>query len=115
MSNKLYFLISALIGIVTGFVTIYSIFQHSWTSIFLWVGVGLIVIYLSKSRKVGIWGAAIYSFITISSWLLTGFKGTPDKLPQLFLIILIASTLCALAGALGAYLFYLLFRRSSDK
>ena len=114
MNNKLYFFISALVGIVTGYITIHSIFEHSWTSIFLWVGVGLIVIYISKSRKTAIWATIIYSFLTIASWLLSGFQGTTDKLPQLFAIIFIASSLCAAAGALGAYIFYLIFRRKKQ-
>lgn len=115
MSNKLYLSISALVGIVCGFITSHTFFSHSWTSIFLWVGVGIPVIYFSRNRRSGIYAATIYGFLTIAVWLITGFNGTSDKILQLSMIILIASSLCAAIGALGAVIFYKLFRRDSGK
>ena len=112
MSDRLFIFIAALAGVVCGFVTIHSPLAHSWTSIIFWVVVGLVIIYFSPNRRTAIYAGAIFGFLDIASWLLSGFQGTFAQLPGILTIMVIASTLCATVGALGAVLFYWLFRRT---
>src|SRR5579872_6385105 len=112
MSNRLYLFIAAFVGIVTGFVTIHSFFAHSWTSIFLWVGVGLVILYFSCGRTNGIWAGAIYGFLTIATWLISGFQGATNQISGIASIIAIAAPFGAVSGAVGALIFYWIFRKA---
>jgi len=112
MSNRLYIFIAALVGVVSGFITIHSPMAHSWTSAIFWVIVGLGILYFSPNRRAAIYAGAVFGFLDIAAWLLSGFQGTTAQLPGILTILAIASTLCAAAGALGAVLFYWLFRRT---
>jgi len=112
MSNKLYILISALVGLICGFITIHSPMVHSWTSAIFWIVVGLIIIYFSRNRRTAMLAAAVYAFLDIASWLISGFHGTTAQIPGILSIMAIASPLCALSAVAGAYIFYWLFRRS---
>ena len=114
MSNRLYIFISALVGVICGFITIHSPLVHSWVSAIFWSVVGLTIIYFSSNRRTAIYAIAVYSFLDITSWLLSGFQGTTAQLPGIFKIIAIASPLCTVAGVLGAIIFYWLFRRKQN-
>jgi hypothetical protein len=114
MNNRLYIFISALVGVITGFVTIHSFLAHSWSSLILWIGVGLVILYFSPNRRTAIYAGAVFGFLDIAAWLLSGFQGTASQLTGIFSIMTIASPLCAAAGALGAVIFYWLFRRSKS-
>jgi len=61
MASRTYIVLSGLAGVVTGFFTIHSVFEHSWTSIFLWIVVGVVVLYLSPSR----WSALPWDVLII--------------------------------------------------
>jgi uncharacterized membrane protein len=112
MNNKLYIFISAFVGVISGFVTIHSPLAHSWTSAIFWVIVGFIVIYFSSNRRSAMIATAVFAFLDIASWLLSGFQGTTAQLPGIFSIILIAGSLCSGLAVLGAVLFYRIFRRT---
>jgi hypothetical protein len=112
MNNRLYIFISALVGVVSGFITIHSPMAHSWTSAIFWIVVGLIILYFSPNRCAAMYAGAAFGFLDIATWLLSGFQGTTAQVPGILTIMGIASTLCAAVGALGAVLFYWLFRRT---
>ncbi len=112
MNNRLYICISALVGIVTGFFTIHSFLAHSWMSIFLWIGMGLVILYFARSRSNAVWAGAIYGFLTIATWLITGFQGGTSQLSGIGAIIAIAAPIGAISGAIGAFIFNWIFRRS---
>jgi hypothetical protein len=111
MNNRLYFLISALVGLACGFITIHSFLEHSWTSMILWVAAGLILLYVSPSRRSALYGGAVFGFVDIASWLLSGFEGAPDQLKGFLILAFGLSVLGAACGAAGALLFYKLFRK----
>ena len=114
MSNRLYIFVAALVGVVSGFITIHSALAHSWTSAIFWVLVGIIVLYFSPNRRAAIYAGAVFGFVDIAAWLFTGFQGTAAQLPGILTIMIIASPLCAAAGAFGAVLFYWLFRKTEQ-
>jgi hypothetical protein len=102
-----------MVGITVGFITTYSIFSHSWTSIIFWAAVGLLFFSFSPNRRATIYAGAIYGFTTITVWLASGFQGASSQKPHFLLVILIASTIGGLAAAGGGFLFGLVFRKKS--
>lgn len=111
MSNVFYIWLSGLVGILTGFVTIHSPLAHSWTSMIFWVIVGLIILYFSNERRIATYAGADFGFLTIFTWLFSGFQGASNQLPGFLTLTLILSIIGALCGVLGSYAFYALFRR----
>ena len=111
MSNRLYIFISALVGIICGFITIHSPMAHSWTSAIFWIVVGLIIIHFSNNRRTAMLAAGVFAFLDIATWLFSGFQGTTAQLPGILSITVIAAPLCAAAAVAGAYVFYWIFRR----
>ncbi len=112
MSDRMYLFLAVLAGLITGFFTIHSIFEHSWTSIFLWIAVGLTVVYFSPNRRAAIWAGALFGFFDIATWLMTGFQGESSQLTGIISLSVLFGALGAACGALGAIIFYWLFRRS---
>jgi hypothetical protein len=111
MSDRLYIFTAALVGVISGFVTIHSPLAHSWTSAIFWIVIGLIIIYFSSNRRTAMLAAGVFAFLDIAAWLFSGFQGTTAQLPGILSITLIAGTLCTLAAVAGAYIFYWFFRR----
>ena len=111
MSSRLYILLSALVGIATGFVTIHSFFEHSWTSMILWVALGLVVVYFSKDRKSAMYAGASFGFCTIFFWLIAGFGGSLSQVRGFALLLILLSIFGALCGSVGALLFFRFLRR----
>lgn len=106
MSMRLHIFLAGFIGIVTGFFTIHSLLAHSSLSIFLWIAVGLGIIFFSSDRKTVICTGAIFGFFNIVSWLVTGFQGESHQLGEFLLLTLVLSILGAVLGGLGGYAFY---------
>jgi hypothetical protein len=111
MSNRLYIVICALVGVICGFATIHSPLAHSWTSMIFWVVVGLTILYFNPNRRTAVYAGATFGFLDIASWLFSGFQGNTVQLQSFILAILVASIIGAASGALGAVLFYWLFRQ----
>lgn len=111
MMTAPFMLLSALAGIATGFITIHSPLTSSWLSIFLWIAVGLVVLYFSPNRKAAVYGGTAFGFFTIASWLISGFQGTTDKIGSFLVLTLVLSAVGAACGLVGAYLFSKFFRK----
>jgi len=112
MSDRLYIFISALVGLVCGFITIHSPLAHSWMSAVFWSVVGLIIIYFSRNCWTAMPAVGVFAFLDIASWLFSGFQGTTAQLTGILSITLIAAPLCTVAAVGGAFIFYWLFRRA---
>src|SRR6185437_6792698 len=110
MSNKLYIFLAALVGALCGFLTIHSFLAHSWTSIIFWIVIGLIVVYFSSNRKAALYAGASFGFFNIATWLISGFQGAADQIRGFMVLTVGLSIAGVVCGALGALLFYWLFR-----
>jgi hypothetical protein len=115
MAPKRYILIAAVVGILCGLITAFTFFNHSWNSIFLWGGSALLVTYFSPDKKSAAIGGAFFGFLTIATWIAVAFRGTPDKIPQLIMLICISGAIAAIAGAIGSFIFYLLLDKFKFK
>lgn len=62
MSARAYGILSAAVGIVTGYVTIHSPLRASWHSIFPWIVVGLLLLYCARDRKIAVVSGAVFGF-----------------------------------------------------
>jgi hypothetical protein len=111
MTPKLYVLLSALLGVITGFITIHSPLAASWLSIFLWIAVGIAVVFFSSDRKTALYAGATFGFFDIASWLLSGFQGTADKIGSFHILTLALSALGAVCGLMGSYIFAKIFKK----
>ena len=105
MSRNLFIGLSALTGIVTGFLTIHSPLTHSWLSIFVWILVGLVIVYFAPDRKTAMYAASLFGFFDIASWLISGFQGARSAIGGFAMLVLILSVLGAVCGLGGAYIF----------
>jgi hypothetical protein len=108
MPIRLYILLSVLIGIVCGFISSHT--NLGWLNLIVWVLVGLAIIYVSSTRRDALYAGSLFGFITIASWLFTGFQGAPDKFIGFAVLSLGLSILGAACGSVGALVFYRLFR-----
>jgi hypothetical protein len=115
MAPKRYILITVTAGILCGLITAFTFFNHSWSSIFLWGCSALLVTYFSPDKKSAAIGGAFFGFLTIATWIAAAFRGTPDKIPQLMILIAISGAIAAIAGAIGSFIFYLLLDKFRHK
>jgi len=111
MSPGIFVVVAGLLGIITGFVTIHSPLAHSSLSILLWVIVGIAVVAFSPRFKTALYAGAVFGFFDIASWLISGFQGTPDKLPAFMVVTLLFSILGAVCGLAGGYVLAKLFKK----
>jgi hypothetical protein len=110
MTSKLFVSLSAVVGVVTGFVTIHSPLASSWLSIFLWIVVGIAIVFFSTNRRTALWAGATFGFFNIASWLISGFRGASDKIGGFLVLTLLFSLLGAMCGLLGGYIFSNFFK-----
>ncbi len=98
MKFKLSKISSAFVGIVFGVLANYSILLGSWLNLIIWAIVGLLIgLFIEDKRFVngaGIW----YGFFLVISFLISGFKGTPDKILGFALLSLALGILGAFCG-----------------
>ena len=109
MNARLYALLAALLGIATGFITIHSFFAHSWTSMILWVAVGIAVVYRTPNLKAAMYAGAAFGFFDILLWLAFGFQGASNQVRGFTILALVLSIVGSICGAVGAFLYYRLF------
>ncbi len=112
MTLKSFTILSALVGVITGFFTIHSPLINSWLSIFFWIVVGLGILYSSLNRTTALYAGATFGFFTIASWLISGFKGAQDKIGSFLMLTLVFSILGSVCGLIGAFVFAKLFKKA---
>ena len=105
MTERLYILMSAFVGILTGIFTIYSIFHYSSWSMLLWVVLGIAVLFFSPSRRAALYAGSSFGFLTICSWLASGYGGSSDSIPGFLVMLLIFSILGGICGGVGALMY----------
>lgn len=100
---KKHSLLIILVGLIVGFVSAHSIFEHSYTAIFFWGAVGLITGTLISSDKVKNIGL-LYGFFLMASFLLFGYQGTRGNLPKFIILALVFSIISSLCGWLSVFM-----------
>jgi hypothetical protein len=97
-------IISAIIGIILGFVSTKTFFAHSWLALVPWGIAGVLVGFIPKQQKQRLLAGALYGFFLCLTFLLAGFQGDRAKLPSFALLALLLSFVGALCGVALAYI-----------
>ena len=88
---------SLIIGILVGFLSAHSVFEHSYTAILFWGSVGLAIGWFTPVAKIRNCGLA-YGFFLMLSFLIFGFQGDKSRFVSFGLLSLVLSLVSALAG-----------------
>lgn len=92
--------ISAIIGLLLGFISSKTFLIHSWLALVPWGLVGIGVGFIAKEKKHRLWSGALYGFFLCVSFLVGGFQGkSVGGLVVLTLAIGAAGALCGLVLA----------------
>ena len=89
---------SALLGIVFGVLTNYSILSGSWMNLGVWAVIGLLIGLFIEDKKFVMWSGLYYGFFVTISFLISGFEGTSDKLIGFIFLSLVLGLIGALCG-----------------
>jgi hypothetical protein len=98
MKTKLSIITSILLGVIFGALSNYSILRGSWHNIIVWGIVGILIGLFIYNKKYIKQAGLLYGFSLAVTFLISGFKGTSDKLPGFILMVIVFAILSALCG-----------------
>ena len=98
MKRKLSLISSALVGIIFGVLSNYSILLGSWMNLVVWAVVGLLIGLFIEERIFIKWSGIFYGFFLAASFLISGFKGSSDKIIGFSILSIVISVIGALCG-----------------
>jgi hypothetical protein len=101
--NRMY-AVAAAVGIVCGFISTRSLLAGTWWNVVFWALIGVSLGLFVHGRRDVRWTGIIYGIFLTLSFLLSGFQGTPDKLPEFFVLIAVLSIVGALCGWLVVFI-----------
>lgn len=103
--------IVCLTGIVIGIMSARVLASIQWFNVVLWAFTGIVIGLFSPGRKRAIRSGSLYGLFLTISFLVSGFQGTPDKLPH-FLILVLVLSLAGIAGGILCTVIGELLKRS---
>ena len=106
---------SALIGVLIGYGSTFTLFTHSWTALVGWGIAGAIVGSFASTRKLALWMGGLYGAGLSITFLLGAFGGTPDKIPTYLLLVLVFTPIGAVGGLVSSYVGYAIHSSISAK
>ncbi len=77
--NWLY-LASAMVGVACGVISNHSLLAGSWANLLFWAAAGIILGWFAVGRKQILSAGVLYGLFLTLTFLLSGFRGTSDKL-----------------------------------
>jgi hypothetical protein len=98
MKRKLSLLSSALIGIIFGVLSNYSILFGSWVNLVVWAVVGLLIGLFIEDKIFIKWAGIFYGFFLTSSFLISGFQGSSNKIIGFSVLSIAISVVGAFCG-----------------
>lgn len=102
-SNPLLF-VSALVGIVCGLASQSSLLAGQWLNLVVWGIAGVVLGLFANGRRVMIWAGIVYGFFLSVTFLISGFQGSPDKLPGFLVLTLALSVIGAIGGLVTVFI-----------
>ena len=91
-------LIGAVVGVACGLFSNTPILAGRWASLILWAVAGVVLGLFVAGRRLILWTGIVYGVVLSLTFLLSGFRGSPGKLPAFFLLTLLLSVVGALGG-----------------
>ncbi len=98
MKIKLSIISSALVGIVFGVLANYSILLGSWLNLGVWAIVGILIGFFIEDKKYVNRSGITYGVFLAATFLISGFKGSSDKI---FGFTLLTFVLCVIGAFCG--------------
>jgi hypothetical protein len=89
---------SAFVGIVFGVLSNYSILLGLWFNLVIWGVVGILIGLFIEDNTYVRWSGIFYGLFLTLSFLISGFKGTPDHIIGFAVLSLILSVIGAFCG-----------------
>lgn len=115
MARRNSVILSLLIGILVGFISVHTPLISSWIALIPWGLIGLAIGYLDNKRILAIQDAAVYGSVLSFVFILAGFGGTPDKIPAVVTMALVCALIGALCGAVLGWIGFLARSLASKK
>jgi hypothetical protein len=93
-------LIAAVVALVIGFISAKSNLNQTWIALIPWAIIGILIIWMSPTRRQGMWNGAVYGAVLTDSFMLFNYKGgTPHLTFYVFIVALAAFGL--IVGSVG--------------
>ena len=89
---------STLVGIVFGVLSNSSLLLGSWLNLAIWAAVGILIGLFIEDISLVRWSGIFYGIFVTISFLISGFKGTPDKIVSFAILSLILGFVGAFCG-----------------
>ena len=97
-------LIAAVVGIVCGLVSLSSLLAGQWASLIVWGLAGVVLGWFTAGRRLIVWTGVVFGVCLTLTFLLGGFRGSPDRLPGFLVLTLGLSVVGAIAGLVTVYI-----------
>ena len=98
MKSNLILIISALVGIACGLASQTSLLAGQWLTLIVWGIAGVVLGLFTPGGRVMVWAGIVYGFCLTVTFLISGFRGSADKLPGFLLLTLALSVVGAASG-----------------
>ncbi len=95
---------AAVAGIAAGLASLTPLLAGKWTNLILWAVVGLVIGLFASGRRAILLAGIVYGVFLSFTFLLAGFGGSPDKLPQFLVLTLGLSVVGALGGVVTVFI-----------
>ena len=97
------FFIAAIVGIACGLASQSPVLAGQWTNLIVWAIAGIILGLFVAGRRMVVWAGIIYGVCLSFTFLLSGFQGSPDKLPGFLVLTLGLSVIGAIGGIVTVF------------
>ena len=104
-------LIAALLGTALGILSNQGVLQGRWLNLIIWGLAGGLIGLFIRERKTATRAGLAYGACLLVAFMLSGFGGTPDKLPGFLALTAIVTALGALCGWIAVSVGSLLRRK----
>ena len=96
-------LVAAIVGLACGLVSQTSLLAGQWINLIVWGLAGVALGWFTASRRLILWAGVAFGLCLSVTFLLAGFKGSPDRLPVFLVLMLVLSVLGAGAGLAAVF------------
>ncbi len=89
---------AALVGLVTGFISVHTLFAGSWTALIFWGILGFSVGALGTSSRQSLMAGVTFGVLLTITFLLAGFKGAQSEFGRFMALSLALGVLGGICG-----------------
>jgi hypothetical protein len=98
MKSNWIFVAAVLVGAACGLASLSPWLAGQWANLIVWAVAGVALGLLAAGRRMIVGAGIVYGVCLSLTFLLGGFRGSPDKLPGLVVLTLALSVIGAIGG-----------------